>query len=534
MQKRLAIVFAIGLASILAATWASAALSISAHQSSLRARAGRVSRSVRNSYDRDAKTSQLLLQHVCRRDVQVLKLAAELTAGGPGEDAANMEPTLSRAVAADVSLLLERGSTLSELGTSTTLTGHLPSANALGAASGSPIILDTTVPRLLAACARQVGKDVLWVVRSEPLEHARRRWLGRDNAQFLDLPSGRATSDDQHADAVALRIPRADAGLTEVWVRVSEAPHFDALLTLVPMALLVVCFGGGLAYVSLTRAPVDDAVLLELERAAERVARGDLSARIGTRSGGRADQTFRTFDRMTEELSEMRGKLADAERAAAWQDMARRIAHEIKNPLSPIQTAIETLRKAHDKQSPEFDEIFDESTRAIAEEVRRIEHIVREFSEFARLPRAKPGALELGSLIADTVSLYEPDDVTIQLPSDAAKTLVRADREQMTQVLVNLLQNAIDAARGAKEPHVAVCTETERGMALVHVDDNGGGVSGDARERVFEPYYTTKAHGTGLGLAIVRRIVLDHQGQVSVSASPLGGARFTLKLPLNG
>ena len=533
MQKRLAIVFAIGLASIVAATWASAALSIAAHQSSLRARAGRVSRSVRNSYDRDTATSQLLLRHVCRRDLEVRQLADELMSGGRGKDPAGLELSLSRALAADVSLLLERGASLSELGTSTTLAGHLPSPNTLGAATARPVIVDATAPRLLTACARQVGKDVLWVVRSEPLAHARRRWLGRDNAQFLDLPSGRASSDDQHADALALRIPRADAGLTEVWVRVTEAPHFDALLTLIPMALLVVCFGGGLAYVSLTRAPVDDAVLIELERAAERVARGDLSARIGARSGGRADQTFRTFDRMTEELSEMRTKLADAERAAAWQDMAQRIAHEIKNPLSPIQTAIETLRKAHEKQSPEFDEIFDESTRAIAEEVRRIEHIVREFSEFARLPRAKPGALELRALIADTVGLYEPDDVAIELASDAEDTLVRADREQITQVLVNLLQNAIDAARGAKQPRVSVRTETSRGMALVHVDDNGGGVSGAARERVFEPYYTTKPHGTGLGLAIVRRIALDHQGQVTVTAGPLGGARFTLKLPLN-
>ncbi|MDB4990890.1 MAG: Nitrogen regulation protein ntrY, partial [Myxococcaceae bacterium] len=273
---------------------------------------------------------------------------------------------------------------------------------------------------------------------------------------------------------------------------------------------------------------------VELEQAAERVAKGDLSARIGARSGGRADQTFRTFDRMTEELSEMRGKLAEAERAAAWQDMAQRIAHEIKNPLSPIQMAIETLRKAHDKRLPEFDEIFDESTRAIAEEVKRIEHIVREFSDFARLPRAKPGALDIASLIADTVSLYQPDDVAIELSHARSETLVRADREQITQVLVNLIQNATDAARGAATPRVSISTEVARGMALVHVEDNGKGIAADQRERVFEPYYTTKPNGTGLGLAIVRRIALDHQGQVNVSASALGGAKFTLKLPLQG
>ncbi|MDB4976158.1 MAG: Nitrogen regulation protein ntrY [Myxococcaceae bacterium] len=537
VERRLAIVFALGLASVIAATWASAALSLTAHQRALRARSLRVAHSVRTAYDRDTKTSQLLLQHICTRDVQVVRLAAELGAGGTGgEDAPRMALSLGRALAADAWLLLERDGALTVLGASSALPPKLPSTNALGAGSGRPIILDGESPRFLTACARQVGKDALWVVRTEPVSHARRRWLGSDTAQFLDLPSGRSSGDDQHADALALRIPRADTGdLTELWVRVAEAPHFDALLMLLPMAVLVVVFGGGLAYMAVTREPLDDTVLVELEQAAERVAKGDLSARIGTRSGGRADQTFRTFDRMTEELSEMRSKLAEAERAAAWQDMARRIAHEIKNPLSPIQTAIETLRKAHAQALPEFDEIFDESTRAIAEEVRRIEHIVREFSDFARLPRAKPGALELSSLIADTVALYQPDDVKVEVSSSAKDTLVRADREQITQVLVNLIQNGTDAARsaaGGATPRVLVSTEISRGMALVHVDDSGRGIAPEERERVFEPYYTTKAHGTGLGLAIVRRIALDHQGQVHVSASALGGARFTLKLPL--
>jgi two-component system nitrogen regulation sensor histidine kinase NtrY len=535
MKKRLAIIFVVGLASIIAATWASAAFSLAGHQRSLSARSLRVANAVRNGYDRDTKNSEIMLTHVCTRDVQVVRMVAELSAGATSEDAQRMALSLDRALAADVWLLLEHDSALTVLGASEALPSKLPSANALGAASGRPIITtDTGEPRLVTACARQVGKDALWVVRSEPLARARARWIDKGSATFLDPPSQASESDDHHADALAMRIPRADGGLHDIWLRVSEAPHFDGLLTLLPMAVLVVVFGGALAYfAALTRAPVDDAVLVELEQAAERVARGDLSARIGPRSAGRADQTFRTFDRMTEELSEMRTKLAEAERAAAWQDMARRIAHEIKNPLSPIQLAIETLRKAHDQRLPAFEEIFDESTRAIAEEVKRIEHIVKEFSEFARLPRAKPGALQLSALIADTVSLYQPDDVPIEVAHGAGETLVRADREQITQVLVNLIQNATDAARQASAPRVALSTETSRGMALVHVDDNGRGIATGERERVFEPYYTTKQHGTGLGLAIVRRIALDHQGQIAIGDSPLGGARFTLKLPLH-
>jgi nitrogen fixation/metabolism regulation signal transduction histidine kinase len=340
------------------------------------------------------------------------------------------------------------------------------------------------------------------------------------------------TIADEHADRQALSIAGVDgtAGLT-VFARAAGAPPLATLLALAPPLALLVAFAAALAYLLASKRTVDDSVLVTLEQAAARVAGGDLTARIGLRAGGRADQTFQTFDRMTAELQEMRNRLADAERVAAWQDMARRIAHEIKNPLSPIQIAIETLRKAHQKRLPEFDEIFEESTRAILEEVRRMEHIVREFSEFARLPRAKPGALELGALIDDTLALYQPEDVPVEVVHGAASIALHADREQLTQVLVNLLQNAADAARSAAAPQVTVRTEILPGAALVHIDDNGPGIPEAERERVFEPYYTTKDHGTGLGLAIVRRIAFDHEGSVQVSASPLGGARFSLRLP---
>jgi nitrogen fixation/metabolism regulation signal transduction histidine kinase len=277
---------------------------------------------------------------------------------------------------------------------------------------------------------------------------------------------------------------------------------------------------------------VDDAVLATIEQAAARVAAGDLSSEIGVRFGGRADQTVRSFDRMTAELREMRGKLADAERAAAWQDMAQRIAHEIKNPLSPIRVALETLRKAHDKRLPAFDEIFDESTHAMLEEVQRLERIVREFSEFARLPKARPGAMTLGSLVQETARLYTPDDVGLELEVPADERMIHADREQLTQVLVNLIANAVHAARERSAPQIAVRVEQTDDATTLAVEDSGEGVAPDARARIFEPYVTTKAEGTGLGLSIVRRIVGDHGGTIGVEASAqLGGARFVVRLP---
>ena len=293
---------------------------------------------------------------------------------------------------------------------------------------------------------------------------------------------------------------------------------------------------GGAAGLLLSREQADSEVALaELERAAGRVAEGDLTSTINLRVGGKADQTFRSFDRMTRELREMRHRLAEAERAAAFQDIARRIAHEIKNPLSPIQLAMETLRKAHQKRTPNFDEIFEESTRAVLEEVRRLERIVREFSEFARLPKPKPGALDLAALTDEVVQLYRPDDVALEVDRTGPLPEVRVDREQITQVIVNLLQNAFDAARSEPQraPRVCIGLRAEADRVVLDIDDSGAGVPESDRARIFEPYVTTKTHGTGLGLAIVKRILSDHGASIEVSQGHLGGARFTLSFPLS-
>jgi signal transduction histidine kinase len=472
----------------------------------------------------------------------VEQLARELAAGGTGEaDAASTALGLSRALGQSVWLLVEQRGQLRQVAASSAPASLLPSLADLRAAQSHPQLIDgasaTSQPQLIASCTRAAGNDGLWVVRTELLDHAHTRWLSSEDAhdaRFVDRARGSASREDS-ADVEAITLPgSAERAARVLLLRVAQPPELAQLLALAPLGVATFVLAGLLAYALLTRAQVDDKVLVELEQAAERVARGDLTARIGLYPGGRADQTFRTFDRMTAELSDMRTRLAEAERAAAWQDMARRIAHEIKNPLSPIRISIETLRKAHDKRLPVFDEIFDESTRAILEEVRRMEHIVREFSDFARLPRARPGALDLSALIADTLSLYEPADVAIELVSKATDTTLRADREQLAQVLVNLLQNATDAARSCAQPRVRVSIEGDSDTVWVHVDDNGKGIAPADRERVFEPYYTTKDHGTGLGLAIAKRIVFDHEGSITATDSPLGGARFTVKLPRQG
>jgi nitrogen fixation/metabolism regulation signal transduction histidine kinase len=307
-------------------------------------------------------------------------------------------------------------------------------------------------------------------------------------------------------------------------------PGLGLLLGLVAAAGLI----GGLGGLLLARSsPGEQEALAEISRAAARVAAGDLSSTIELRLAGRADQTLRQFDRMTLELREMRARLAEAERLGAYQEIARRLAHELKNPLSAMQVAIETVRKAHAKQVPGFEEIFEESTRAVLEEVRRLSDSVREFSEFARLPKPVPGALSLSNLVTEVAQLYRPDDVTLDLDAEPALPSVRVDRDQITQTLVNLLQNAFDAAR-EQNPRGARVQVRVHGLGesvVLDVDDNGPGIPKRERERIFEPYVTGKPKGTGLGLAIVKRIVSDHGARIEVGDSPLGGARMRVVFP---
>jgi nitrogen fixation/metabolism regulation signal transduction histidine kinase len=289
----------------------------------------------------------------------------------------------------------------------------------------------------------------------------------------------------------------------------------------------------------------------EVREAAAKLSRGDFDVKL--HAG--ADATQNAFNQMTKELSRARARAVKAERIAAWRDIARRIAHEIKNPLTPIKMSIETMRKTFARQHPDFPEIFDESTKTVLEEVERMEKIVTEFSRFARLPRPNASRIDVLDVVVHVVSMHEVQNVAATNPDtpraprvklevdpgwrDEGPRLVRADREQITQVLMNLVQNAIDAAVSKRGPEAAnvlvrVCPG-EHGAAVIEVHDDGPGIAPDERARIFEPYYTTKAHGTGLGLPICDRIVSDHAGTLTVDESPsLGGARFVVTLSREG
>jgi nitrogen fixation/metabolism regulation signal transduction histidine kinase len=277
--------------------------------------------------------------------------------------------------------------------------------------------------------------------------------------------------------------------------------------------------------------------LRRLEETAARIAAGDASESLDPRERGELGDAQRAFDRMRAELHAGRKRLLRAERIAAWRDIAQRIAHEIKNPLMPIQTSIETMRKTHERRHPDFDEIFEESTATVLEEVERLKRIVGEFSRFARLPRPRPSEVAVEEVAQHVVGLFAGGETLVTMEVQGQPPRVRADREQLTQVLLNLVQNASDAAKARHgtsdaRAHVLVCGVDEG--VRVEVVDNGPGIPESERAVVFEPYYTTKPHGTGLGLAITHRIVTEHGGRIDIDEAEGGGAVLEVILTREG
>ncbi len=273
--------------------------------------------------------------------------------------------------------------------------------------------------------------------------------------------------------------------------------------------------------------------LSKVAAAAEAVASGDLAVTISPGAQDEVGDLVRAFNHMTGDLLDARERLVHAERIAAWQEIARRIAHEIKNPLTPIQLSIETLRRAHQLARPEFDEILEESTTTILEEVQRLRRIVSEFSEFARMPKPELAPCDLNEVLRHALGLHEADGVAVETHLQEDLPEVSADREQLMQVLHNLLGNAKDAVGAQNEPRVQLHSFSLHDGVGFTVEDNGHGFDETVRQQIFTPYFTTKAgQGTGLGLAIVHRIVVEHGGTIEVAGKPGSGASFTVRLPL--
>ncbi|MBA3550088.1 MAG: HAMP domain-containing histidine kinase [Nannocystis sp.] len=279
-----------------------------------------------------------------------------------------------------------------------------------------------------------------------------------------------------------------------------------------------------------------------------RVAGGDLRARVPDLGQDELGQLGAAFNGMLDELDSAQRKLSYLQRVGAWQEMARRIAHEIKNPLTPIQLAVQQLREKDPGNDPAFTRLLRTSVEIVEDEIEALRRMVTSFSRFAKVPEAQLAPVEIARVVGEFDRAYghlteRETDVLEVTPVPPGLTIL-GDRQLLKQCLVNLVENAVLSQRERGPVHVRVSVRPippEPGVdpglpptALeLRVDDNGPGIAPERRERVFEPYESTRKEGTGLGLAIVKKVVLDHGGEVRVEDSDLGGAAVVVRLPLH-
>jgi signal transduction histidine kinase len=269
-----------------------------------------------------------------------------------------------------------------------------------------------------------------------------------------------------------------------------------------------------------------------LAESAGKVAAGNWDTTVEAVSSDEVGQLARAFNRMTHELVEQRDRLVQAERVAAWRELARRLAHELKNPLFPLQITVENMLRARERSPEQFDEVFHEGAHTLLAELANLKQIIARFSDFAKMPAPQMQPVDLNGLVAETMRLFEAQfaqaHVTPKIELDGRLGPVTLDAEQMTRALRNLVVNAIDAM--PEGGTLTVRTMAVGAAVRLEVSDTGHGLTPEECARLFTPYYTTKTHGTGLGLAIVQSVVSDHKGRIAVESEKGKGATFRIDL----
>jgi two-component system, NtrC family, nitrogen regulation sensor histidine kinase NtrY len=274
--------------------------------------------------------------------------------------------------------------------------------------------------------------------------------------------------------------------------------------------------------------------VVSLAAAARRVAAGDLSAKVEVESTDELGELAASFNRMTEDLLQQKDRTVQAERVAAWRELARRLAHELKNPLFPLQVTVENLMRAKQKSPEMFEEVFQEGTTTLLAEINNLKTIIGRFSEFSKMPQPRRQPTQLNEIVASVLRVFHAqlqgnDQIAVHTELDKGLPEISVDPDLLHRALQNLVLNAIDAMPQGGE--LTIRTQTAGDGIALSVSDTGSGLTQEECGRLFTPYYTTKQHGTGLGLAIVQSVVSDHGGKISVESATEKGTTFRIELP---
>jgi len=354
----------------------------------------------------------------------------------------------------------------------------------------------------------------------------------QETKDTIEWPDGPETID-------ALPLAGRDGSVLGVLLVGSSGRELAALVSRirwsgVAFGSVAIALGFMLAFVISARVtrPVE-----QLAGAARAVADGDWDVHVNdVRTTGEIKVLADAFGTMTRQLVDHRDRLVQAERVAAWRELARRLAHELKNPLFPLRITIDNLRRAKSLPPGEFDEVFDESLTTLQTGLGNLNTVVGRFSDFAKMPAPEFAQVSVNEIVEHSASLFRAQlaspghpPVTLTLDLDPSLGAIRGDGEQLRRVVQNLLLNAIDAM--PQGGALRIVTGRSGEVVRIDVADTGQGLSDEERRRLFTPYYTTKQHGTGLGLAIVQSVVADHAGKIWVDSEPGRGATFHIELP---
>jgi nitrogen fixation/metabolism regulation signal transduction histidine kinase len=265
--------------------------------------------------------------------------------------------------------------------------------------------------------------------------------------------------------------------------------------------------------------------LNRLQAATNELSKGNWSIQVPESRFSPLNDLIVSFNTMIRELESNRNKLIQAEKESAWRDLARIMAHEIKNPLTPMRLSLERLEQKYALKAPEFEAVFSSALAVMQEEISNLQRFASEFSQFAKLPKAEPVDYDLNQQLTEIVQPYQ-EQAEIHLNFALEHLRFHGDKTQMKQVFTNLIQNAIQSS--PENCVLQISTRSKEKEIKIILEDNGPGIRAEDLGKIFDPYFTKRTKGTGLGLSIVKRIVEGHGGVIQVDSTPGKGTRFTL------